>query len=550
MLYCYYLGLYLRKIILNKMSVLSKSRFVYILLIISILFSSNVFGQTRKKSAKKSKTEKIDTVFITKTVPEKIPVVPFRDTIFYMYGNMGAFTAPQRAHAIESRIKALEEDVTFNEDSIKLVDYRGYLNLMYKGEILLSIDTIQAEISGKSRAELAQRFKEDIVESINKQRDETSWERILIQVAGVVGIIIIEYFIFKLLYFFYRRLRIYIRLQRGRRFKGLFKIIDADREVQFIIIILKLLRFSLFIVCLYLGLLVLFKLFPNTKDLSDQLLDYVISPLKSIVKSIKNYMPDFFTVIVIIIIFKYIRKFIRSITEKIAEGKIVFKGFYADWAFPTYNILSVILFIFMFILIFPYLPKSDSQVFQGVSVFAGLMLSLGSTSVIGNLVAGLVITYMRPFKIGDRIKMGDVSGNVVEKTALVTRIKTPKNELITIPNSNVMSAHTINYTQSAKEYGLILYTNVTIGYDVPWEKVHELLMEVARCTDNLSKKQKPFILQDSLSDFYVEYQLNVYIKDANLMSKVYSDLRQNAQDVFAKAGVELLSPHYRVNKNV
>lgn len=529
-----------------------KLSLVYILLIFCALFSTNSFGQQAKKqkNSKNNKVEKIDTVFITKVVPEKEPVVPFRDTIFYMYGNMGAFTAKQRAQAIESRVKALEEDPSFDEDSIKLIDYRGYLNLMYKGDILLSIDTIQAEIIGKSRAQVAQQFKKNIVESINKQRDETSWERILIQIAGVIGIIVVEYFIYRLIYYLYRRLRICIRLQRGRMFKGLFKIIDADREVQFIIFILKIVRFLFFVICLYLGLLILFKLFPNTKDLSDQLLGYVISPLKSIVRSIKDYMPDFFTIIVIIIIFKYIRKFIRSIAEKIAESKIVFRGFYPDWAYPTYNILSVILFIFMFILIFPYLPKSDSSVFQGVSVFAGLMLSLGSTSVIGNLVAGLVITYMRPFKIGDRIKMGDVSGNVVEKTALVTRIKTPKNELITIPNSNVMSAHTINYTQSAKEYGLILYTNVTISYDVPWKEVHELLMEVARATDNLSKKQKPFILQDSLSEFYVEYQLNVYVKDANLMTKVYSDLRQNTQDVFAKAGIELLSPHYRVNKNI
>ena len=523
---------------------------MYTILIISILCSSNVFGKSPRKNSKKNRVEKIDTLYITKIIPEKVPVVPFRDTIFYMYGNIGAFTAKQRVQAIESKIKILEKDFTFDEDSIKLVDYSGYLNLMYKGEILLSVDTIQSEVSGKSKAELAEQFKGKIVESINKQRDETSWEKILIQVAGVAAIIVVEYFIFRLIYYLFRRLRICVWRKRGRMFKGLPEIIDANRQVQFIIIMLKLVRFLLFIVCLYLGLLVLFKLFPNTKDLSDQLLGYVTLPLISIAKSIKNYMPDFFTIIVIVVIFRYVKKFIRSITERIADGKIVFKGFYADWAFPTYNILSVILFIFMFILIFPYLPKSDSQVFQGVSVFAGIMLSLGSTSVIGNLVAGLVITYMRPFKIGDRIKMGELTGNVIEKTALVTRIKTPKNELITIPNSNVMSAHTINYSLSAKEYGLILYTSVTIGYDVPWEKVHELLMEVARCTDNLSKKQKPFILQDSLSDFYVEYQLNVYIKDANLMNKVYSDLRQNAQDVFAKAGVELLSPHYRVNKNI
>lgn len=520
-------------------------------IIILLLCSLCVFSAfSQKKNKNKKKAERVDTVYIVKAPPQKTPVVPFRDTIFYIYGNMGSFTSSQRAAAIEDRIRVLEEDHHFEEDSLILGEYSGYLNIMYKGDILVSVDSLQAELSGKTRREIAKAYKDQIISSIHKQRDETSWKRKAFQVAGVIGILVAEYFIFKFIYYLYRRAKVYIRLQRGKRIKGLFGIIDADREVQVFIILLKFVRFLLIIVCLYLGLLVLFKLFPDTKDISDQLLSYVVSPLKSIGRSIRDYMPNLFTIIVIIIIFRYIRKFLRSIAEKIADNKIVFRGFYADWAFPTYNILSVVLFIFMFILIFPYLPKSDSQVFQGVSVFAGIMLSLGSTSIIGNLVAGLVITYMRPFKLGDRIKMGDFTGNVIEKTALVTRIKTPKNEVITIPNSNVMSAQTINYSFSARQYGLILYTPITVGYEIPWQRVHELLLEVARRTENLSKKQKPFILQNALGDFYVEYQLNVYIKDANLMSKVYSDLRQNAQDVFAEAGIELLSPHYRVNRNV
>jgi small-conductance mechanosensitive channel len=293
-----------------------------------------------------------------------------------------------------------------------------------------------------------------------------------------------------------------------------------------------------------------FKIFPHTTGLSDQLLDYVISPVKRIAISIKNYLPNLFTILVIAFIFRFIKKFLRSITDKISDNKITFKGFYPDWAKPTYNIVIAILMVFTFILIFPYLPNSDSQIFQGVSVFLGLMISLGSTSVIGNIIAGFVITYMRPFKIGDRVKMDDTVGNVIEKTALVTRVKTAKNEVITIPNSSVMSTKTVNYTFSASQYGLILYTTVTIGYDVPWRLVHELLLKVAYKTDNLSRKQKPFIMQTAFEDFYVEYQLNVFTKDANKMNDIYSDLRKNIQDVFKEAGIEILSPHYRVNRVV
>ncbi|MGG5511037.1 hypothetical protein ACPDHD_12385 [Myroides odoratimimus] len=113
-----------------------------------------------------------------------------------------------------------------------------------------------------------------------------------------------------------------------------------------------------------------------------------------------------------------------------------------------------------------------------------------------------------------------------------------------------MSAQTVNYTQSAKEHGLILYLTIGAGYHVPWQKVHEMLYEVANRTEHVLKRQKPFILQDQFRDFYVDYQLNVYIKEAKLSAKVYSDLRQHAQDVFAENNIEMVAPHYSVNRVV
>jgi small-conductance mechanosensitive channel len=188
---------------------------------------------------------------------------------------------------------------------------------------------------------------------------------------------------------------------------------------------------------------------------------------------------------------------------------------------------------------------NESPAFQGISVFIGVFFSLGSTSVISNMVSGLVITYMRPFKVGDRIKMGEFLGNVVEKKPLVTRIKTPKNELITIPNANIMTAQTINYSYSAQEYGLILYETVTMGYETPWRKIHEALLEAATNTPHVLTTPKPFVLQTALDDFYVEYQINIYTKEADLMPSIYSELNKNIQDVFAREKLELLSPHYR-----
>ena len=203
----------------------------------------------------------------------------------------------------------------------------------------------------------------------------------------------------------------------------------------------------------------------------------------------------------------------------------------------------------MVAMIYPYLPGADSGVFQGVSVFVGLIVSLGSSTVIGNIIAGFVITYMRPFKLGDRIKLNDTVGNVIEKTTLVTRIRTPKNEMVTIPNSFIMSSHTTNYSESARDLGLIIHAEVTIGYDTPWRKVHQLLIDAATATPGVSSEPEPFVLETSLSDFYPVYQINAYIKDADKLNQLYSDLFQNIQDKFAAADVEILSPHYTAFRN-
>ena len=173
-----------------------------------------------------------------------------------------------------------------------------------------------------------------------------------------------------------------------------------------------------------------------------------------------------------------------------------------------------------------------------------MVISLGSSAVIGNVIAGLVITYMRPFKLGDRIKLNDTTGDVIEKTPFVTRIRTTKNELVTIPNSFIMSSHTVNYSSSARDFGLIIHTEVSIGYDVPWRKVHQLLIDAARDTAGVLAEPEPFVLETSLQDWYPVYQINAYVKEAAGMPRIYSELYQNIQDKFASASVEIMSPHY------
>jgi len=252
---------------------------------------------------------------------------------------------------------------------------------------------------------------------------------------------------------------------------------------------------------------------------------------------------------VIIVIFRYVLRGIRFLKNEVENGKLSLPGFFPEWANPTYQLLKVIIYAFMLIVIFPYLPGSDSPVFQGVSVFLGVLFTFGSSGSLSNVVAGLVLTYMRLFKIGDRVKIGEVEGDVIEKSLLVTRIRTIKNEIISIPNSTVMNGYTVNYSSDSADKGLIIHTTVTIGYDVPWKEMHKALLNAADRTNLLLREPNPFVLQTSLDDFYVSYQINAHTKDPNKQAAIYSQLHCNIQDCCYEAGIEILSPHYRYERD-
>jgi small-conductance mechanosensitive channel len=252
---------------------------------------------------------------------------------------------------------------------------------------------------------------------------------------------------------------------------------------------------------------------------------------------------------VIIVVARYVLRSLRFFSTQIERGKLVLPGFYADWAQPTFNILRFLLYAFVIAIVYPYLPGSDSAIFQGVSVFVGIIFSLGSSSAIGNLVAGVVITYMRPFKIGDRIKLNEVTGFVVEKSPIVTRIKTHKNEYVTFPNVMILNSSIVNYNTSSDEDedGLILYADITFGYSTPWQTVQAILIQAALKTVYVQPEPKPFVLQTAMDDFYANYQINLFTKDVDKVPAIYSDLYKNIQNGFHAAGIDMTVAHFRSN---
>ncbi|MDR1341727.1 MAG: mechanosensitive ion channel family protein [Prevotellaceae bacterium] len=471
------------------------------------------------------------------------PVAPFGDTLFTLYGNLGGIAVQKRAQLVAENIVLLRNDLLFDPDSLVVLDAGEEHLVAYRGMALVGLTAQQAAAMGVSCRELVQEYRDVIAAAVTAAHAESTWLTVVKRLALALLVVAAAYFGIKYLNLSHRKLVVLLRRHKLKPVKALKYLMDNNKQIAIGLIVLRVVKYFLVVVVVYVCALILFRLFPATRWLSDTLIGYITAPLKKIFSAVWDYLPNVFYIAIIVVLFRLIARALRIIANKVGTGSLAIKGFQPEWAAPTYGILRVMVVAFALIFIFPFLPNSDSDIFRGVSVFLGLLLSLGSTSIISNIISGLVITYMNPFKEGDRIKMGEHVGDVVEKTALVTRLRTSKNELITIPNSIIMTAQTVNYSNSARDYGLILHVQVAMGYEVPWRRVHELLIEAGAKTEYVLQEPKPFVLQTALDDFYVQYQINVYTAEACKMLNIYSSLYANVQDIFHREGVEMVMPH-------
>lgn len=477
-----------------------------------------------------------------------VPVVVEGDTLFYLYTKRGGYTPLQRAEMIDAAITQLGRRFTLHPDSVYIESSDIVSDLMYGNKVIASFTDQDGLWEGRSREQLAADKRIVVVKKLKELKEEHSFWQLGKRILYFVLVLVGQYLLFRLTTWLFRKLKVRIQKLKDTKLKPIsiqdYELLDTQRQVNLLIFLSNLLRYVLVFLQLLVTVPLLFVIFPQTKGLADTIFSYIWNPVKDILVGIVDYIPNLFTIFIIWYAIKYLVRFVHYLSREIEAGRLKFGGFYPDWAMPTFHIIRFLLYAFMIAMIYPYLPGSRSGVFQGISVFVGLIVSLGSSTVIGNIIAGLVITYMRPFKLGDRIQLNDTTGNVIEKTPLVTRIRTPKNEVVTIPNSFIMSSHTVNYSSSAREYGLIIHSEVTIGYDAPWRQVHQLLIEAALNTPGVIDDPRPFVLETSLSDWYPVYQINAYIREADKLAQIYSDLHQNIQDRFNEAGVEIMSPHY------
>lgn len=481
------------------------------------------------------------------------PVILLGDTLFSIHASFGSFTAEERARSLSSRLMEIVKQEVYYPDSLRTIIIEQDYYILYRGMVVLTVRPADTIGTGMTQQEIVDRSVSIINKNLSEKSVRFNFVSTLRNIGYTTLVVLFLIIIIIILNWIFRRIFNYTEKHKDRLFKSIkinnYEFLTAEREQRVVIAAMKFLKLVLIIILFLIALPLIFSIFPTTEGITRKIIGMIWSPIQDILWEIVNYLPKVITIVIIVVLFKYLIRFFRFLAGEVESKALVIPGFYTDWAKPTFNIIRVLLYAFMFVLIFPYLPGSSSPVFRGVSVFLGVLLSLGSTSLIGNTVAGLVITYMRPYKVGDRIKMDDIVGDVVEKTLMTTRIRTIKNEEVTVPNSKILTGYTINYTTATLEKGLIIHTTVTIGYDAPWRKVHELLIAAANATEGVVKNPKPFVLQTSLDDFYVSYQINAYVKNASGLVKIKSDLHQNIQDEFNRGGVEIMSPHYRSERD-
>jgi len=508
------------------------------LLLFLILTSATVLAQD-------SLHRKLQADSVSKTAIS-YPVDPFHHVLFKIYNRQGSFVPKDRAEAISKRISRLSDNYSFNPDSVVVSPSEFSADIMYKNDIIVSISDKDASFEHTTKEKLATSLRVIIAKAVVDEQNDTSWQTIAkegLTACLIIAIVILFIYLVNML-FKWIMTKVNLRFNKGIWLSN-YELLNAERQLTVLTFILKAIKWVIILLTIYLSLPALFSVFPFTRDISDTLLSYIIDPLKKIGAAIWVYLPNLVTIFVLVVLFHYILRFLRFIKSEIASGNLTIPGFYADWAKPTYEIARILTLAFMLIVIFPYLPGSNSPIFKGVSVFVGVLFTFGSAGALSNVVSGLVMTYMRSFVKGDRVKIGEVTGDIIEKNMLATRIRTIHNEVISIPNSTVLSSHTINYSSAMQYDGLVLHTTVSIGYDAPWRQVHQLLIDAALATPLIEKEPMPYVYQSSLDDFYVSYQINAHTKAPNKQASTYSALHANIQDHFNKAGVEIMSPHYK-----
>ncbi|WP_016953165.1 mechanosensitive ion channel family protein [Anabaena sp. PCC 7108] len=519
------------------------NKFLTLALMVFILIIAIPFAYSQDTAPPTDKTPAVSKI-------DGAPVVLGDQTLFVIKAGVGSFSALERSQAVTNRIEIMAKDLTIPVSSLKVSEQPNTTNVLSGDKVIFTITDGDAKAAGKTTQELANEYVQTISTNITKYRQDRSLKNILFGVLYTVISTVVLLIVFKILNQIFQKIFNWVSNWQGTSIPAVriqnFELLPASRITYILNNIIKSIRLVVVLGILFIYVPLVLSFFPWTRKISTNLLSYLFLSLEGAIEGLVAYLPKVIYLGIIIVCAYYIIKFIRPIFRELGNGNLSLPGFYPEWAEPTFKLALFLIVALALVVAMPFLPGFGSPAFQGISVFLGVLLSLGSSAAVANIVAGVILIYTRAFRIGDRIKINDAIGDIVEKTLFVTRIRTVKNVVITIPNGTVLTSQIINYSALAQDpnYYLVLHTTVTLGYDVPWRKVHQVLIDAAVATPRILKEPAPFILQTSLDDFYVSYEINAYTNQPAIMARIYSELHQNIQDKCNEADIEILSPHY------
>ncbi len=526
---------------------MSPKSFHWLSAIVAVILILALFSPVAA-SGLRQEEEPLPTLDVTPVVEAGAPVIVNGHELFRLEAALGSITPTERAALVADHISQLANNPFEGEVEIALNDVQGATEITGNGQMLVSVTDADAAIAGRDRNDLAQEWATSIQALIAEARTVTTLKARIqgggITLLTILGLIFLIWLVNRFSNWLVDRLdpatesgRLPQTLARSEFYQsGLF-----SRIVR---LATRILKIGLIIFLISFAIPLVLRSFPQTRDLGNRIGRFVLDPLAKLWQGFVTFLPDLAFLIVLGIITWAIIRLVHVFFREVARGVIRLPSFQPEWAAFTGRLVSFFLIIIAAIIGFTSLPFSQLPVFQGIGAFLALLLTLASSSAIANVISGVILTYTGSYSLGDIVEIQTTRGQVIGKYLLTTRVKTFKNEVVAIPNSIVLSNSVTNFSRLARGKGLTLHTTVTIGYDVSWPKVHELLIGAALDSEDVLKEPPPFVLQTALNDYNVAYELNAFTRKPEFLPRLYSTLHQNIQDRFNAAGVEIMSPAY------
>ena len=503
-------------------------------------------GAREDSLRKVEQKQRIDSL---RKVTPGVPLVIDGDTLLIIYTSLGGDDPAHRVEAVARKVTQIGKSLKLTTDSMHIFVSEYTDDVMCGEVVIVRVSDLDGLWNGMSRRDLAEEYLRILSVEIERLHADYGLKAKLTGLGWAVFLIVVQVVFFMMTARFIRYLRRKIAEGVNGRMKPLvikgYELMNVPQQKRILLVLTRVLQIFLVLLQLFISLPLLFSIFPETEKFTWNMINYVWSPLRDMVVSIVRYFPNLVKIFVIIYVVRWVLKGLHHISDEIAVGHLKIDRFYQDWAQPTYHIIRIFVIAFTLVVIWPLLPGSESGVFKGVSIFVAALFSLGSTTTIGNLISGIIITYMRPFLVGDFVRIGEQEGEVIEKNAFITRLRDIKGNLVTVPNNSILSQQTVNYTAAARDgKGSIVHSTFTFTYHVPRETVEAYLLEGAARCQLLEKNPKPFVLYTALEDFYTQYEINGYTKETARLFAVYSELHRHIIDVFHEHNLDPTSSHF------